>query len=125
MHPHVLDPKLCALVHRLVGDLRPGSDHDRLDPAGDRAQVVVGAIAFHLVGVGVDGEDLVAAVAQALVYDVAAVVFGIPGDAGYCDSPVTQKLRCRFLDRCHGKAPSRTGFNHFAFVSGGRNTSVS
>ena len=50
----MLDPELGTLAHRLVRALRPCSDHDRLDPAGDRAQVVVRVIAFHLVGVGVD-----------------------------------------------------------------------
>ena len=36
VHPDVLDPELGALAHRLLGDLRPGADHDRLDAAGDR-----------------------------------------------------------------------------------------
>ena len=42
VHPHVLDAELAALAHRLLGELGPGADHDRLDAAGDRAQVVVG-----------------------------------------------------------------------------------
>src|SRR5438874_12745442 len=36
VHPYVLDAELCALAHRLVGDLGPGSDHHRLDAAGAR-----------------------------------------------------------------------------------------
>src|SRR5919197_6458400 len=67
MHPDVLDPELRALAHRLLGGLGPRSDHDRVHAAGDRAQVVVRAVALDLVGVGVYREDLVPALAQALV----------------------------------------------------------
>ena len=83
MHPHVLDAEVGALAHRRFGGLGPGCDHDRVDAAGDRAQVVVAAVAFDLVGVRVDGEDLVAAVTKALVDDVASVILGLP------ETPVT------------------------------------
>jgi hypothetical protein len=49
MHPHMPHAEFGTLAHRLLGDLGPRSDHDRLDAAGDRAQVVIAVIAFHLV----------------------------------------------------------------------------
>ena len=61
------------LVHGLLGRLWPCPDDDAVDPTGDRAQVVVTGVAFDLVGVRVHGEHLVAALAQALVDDVAPV----------------------------------------------------
>jgi hypothetical protein len=70
----VLDPEFGALTHCLVGDLRPCADHDRVNTTGDRAKIVVCAIALHRVRVRVDGKDLVAALPQALVDDVAAVL---------------------------------------------------
>ena len=72
-HPDPLDPELGALAHRFVGELGTGADHDGLDAARDRSEVVVGPVALDLVGVRVDGEDLIAAVAQPLVDGVAAV----------------------------------------------------
>ena len=51
--------------------LGPGRDHDRIDAARDRAQVVISTVAFDLVGVRIDREDLVAALSKALVDDVA------------------------------------------------------
>ena len=73
VHPNVLDPELSALTHRLFGDLRPGADHDRLDTAGNRAEIVIGTITLDLVGVRIHRERLVAALAKALVDDVAPV----------------------------------------------------
>jgi hypothetical protein len=73
----VLDPQLNAFAHRLVGDLRPRADHDRLDAAGNRAEIVVGTIAIDLAGVRIHREHLVAALAQALVDDVAPVAIRI------------------------------------------------
>src|SRR5918994_2642502 len=99
MHPDVLDPELGALAHGLVGDLRARSDHDRVDAARDRAQVVVGRVGLDLLGVRVDREDLVATLLQALVHDVAAVASRRPGDAGDGHSLVTQEFRCSFFDR--------------------------
>ena len=46
-------------------------------PPGIGAEVVVGAVALDLVGVRVDREHLVAALAQALVDDVAPVASGL------------------------------------------------
>ena len=60
VHPHVRDPELGALAHRALGPLGPGADDHAVDAAGDRAQVVVAAVALDLVGVRVDREDLVA-----------------------------------------------------------------
>src|SRR6266508_6287545 len=44
MHPDVLDAELGALVHGVLGDLGPCSDHHCLDPAGDRFQILIAAI---------------------------------------------------------------------------------
>ena len=60
VHPDMLDGEVGALAHRCFGGLGSGSDHDRIDAAGDRAQVAVAAIAFDLVGVRIDGEDVIA-----------------------------------------------------------------
>src|SRR6266508_849820 len=49
VHPGVLDAELGALAHRPLGRLRLGGDHDRVDAAGDVAQVVVAPVAFDLV----------------------------------------------------------------------------
>jgi hypothetical protein len=97
----VLDSELGALAHRLVGGLRSCSYDDRLGAVGDRSEVVIGAIAFDLVGVRVDGEDVVASLAQALVDDVAAVASRRSGDAGDGDSLVAEEVGCGLLDRCH------------------------
>jgi hypothetical protein len=100
-HPHVLDPEFVALAHRLLGNLGPCSDHDRLDSSGNRTQVVVGAVALHLVRVRVDREDLVAALTQARVDDVAAVVCGRPRDARDSHAPGAEELGRGVLHRCH------------------------
>ena len=52
VHPHVLDAELGALVHRLVGVLGSRGDHHRFDTAGNRPEIVVGAIAFDLFAFG-------------------------------------------------------------------------
>src|SRR5512133_3267024 len=41
VHPDVLDPEFGALEHRLVGDLGPRADHDSVDAARDRVEIVV------------------------------------------------------------------------------------
>ena len=82
------------------------ADDDAVDTAGDLAQLVVAAVALDLVGVRVDREDLVAPLAEALVDDVAAVVLGLPGDAGDGDSLAGQELRCRVFDALHVKTSS-------------------
>jgi len=51
----------------------PRGDDDDIDAARYRLQVVVGPVALDRVGVRVDREDLVPAVTQPLVHDVAAV----------------------------------------------------
>jgi hypothetical protein len=56
-----------------LGDLRPGSDHDRVDAGGDRSELVNARIAFDLVCVRIDGGVLVASLSMALVDDVACV----------------------------------------------------
>jgi hypothetical protein len=63
MHPNVPDAQLGALVHGFLSGLGPCSDHHRLDSAGDRFQVLIGRIPLDLVGVRVDREDFIAALA--------------------------------------------------------------
>ena len=109
VHPDVLDPEVGALVHRVFGALGPGPDDDAVDTAGDLAQLVIAAVALDLVGVRVDREDLVAPLAQALVDDVAAVVLGLPGDAGHGDSLAGQELRCGIFDALHVETSSYRG----------------
>jgi hypothetical protein len=62
---------------------------------------VVAAIALDLIGVRVDGEDLIAALPEALVDDVAPVVPRLPGDARDRHPPVGQELRRRRFDLLH------------------------
>src|SRR6516225_2610128 len=81
VHPNVLDAELGTLAHRLLGDLGPGRDHDRIDTIGDRAQIVVAAVPLDLLGVRVDGEHIVSPLAQALVDDVAPMILRMPRDA--------------------------------------------
>lgn len=81
--PDPLDAKVGALADGGLGRLRPGSDHHPIDPAGDGFQVVIAGVAFDLVRVWVHRENLVAALPQALVHDVAAVT------CGFLDAPVT------------------------------------
>jgi len=114
MHRDVLDPQFGTLAHRLLGGLRSRSDHDRLDAAGDRAQVVVAAIAFHLVCVRVDGDYLVPPLAQTLIDDVAPVALRLSRDAGDGYPLVRQKLGCGFLDRWHRDLLPLEAFTHGA-----------
>ncbi len=101
VHPDVVDAELGALAHRPVGGLGSGCDHHRIDPSGDRTQVVIGAIALDLVRVRVDGEDLVTPLSKALVDDVAAVVLRLSGDARDGHPLVGQELRCGLFDLLH------------------------
>ena len=91
VHPDVLDAELGALAHRVLGDLGPRSDHHRLHPTRDRFQIRVAAIPLNLTGVGVDREDVVPPLAQALIDDIAAVPLRVPGDPCYGDPFVGQE----------------------------------
>ena len=71
--PDVFDPKLGAFAHRLFGDLRARRDHDRLDAARNRAQVVIGGVAFKLLCVRVYGEHLVSPLPKPSINDVGSV----------------------------------------------------
>src|SRR5215217_5687549 len=99
VHPDVLDPKLGTLAHRLLGDLRARSDHDRLYAPWDRAQVVIGRVTFKLVCVRVYGEHLISPLPKASVNDIGSVVLGISGDPGDGHPPVGQELGSGLLDR--------------------------
>src|SRR5207253_10985131 len=91
-----------------LGELRPCSDHDRVDAPWDRAQIVVAAIALNLVSVRVDREDLVASLAQALIHNVAPVALRLPGDARNRNPPVSQKRGCSLGNRRHCAEPPST-----------------
>jgi hypothetical protein len=54
-----------------------GGDHDRVDATRNRREVGIAWVTFDRRGVGIDGEDLVAAAAKALVHDVPAVARGV------------------------------------------------
>src|SRR5215204_6329255 len=101
VHPCLPDPELDALAHRCLGMLGPGRDHHRLDTARDRPQVVVGGVAFDLVGVWIDGEDVVAAVAQPVVDDIPTMVSRRARDAGDGDALVPEELGGSSLDCGH------------------------
>ena len=60
-------------------------------------------VALDGAGVGVDGEDLVAALARALLHDVAAVAFWRAGDAGHRDTLFIQELGGCLFDRVHSR----------------------
>ena len=90
MHPDMFDTETGTFTHGGFCGLGPGPDHHRIDPAGDRLQVVEAPVAFDLVGVGVDREHLIAAGAQPLVDDLLPWFFGVR------DTPVTAM---RFLAR--------------------------
>jgi hypothetical protein len=137
VHPHVLDAEVGALAHRLFGDLGPGCDHDRVDAAGDRAQVAVARIALDLVRVRVDGEDLVAPPPKALVHDVASVILRLSGDARDRHPLAGQKLPCGLFDLRHacsllpekrfheaalGRARTATPYARPNYVLGGHST---
>src|SRR5215212_12113033 len=92
VHPDVLDPKLGTLAHRLLGDLRARSDHDRLYAPRDRAQIVIGRVTFNLVCVRVYGEHLISALFKASVDDIGTVVLGCSSDPGDGHPPVGQEI---------------------------------
>jgi hypothetical protein len=68
----------------------------------DRGQIVISAVALHLVRVRVDRKHVVTPLAKAAVDDVAGVLLRMPGDApvtpGACGSGI---CGCVF-DGCHG-----------------------
>jgi hypothetical protein len=92
MHPYVLDAQVGTLVHGLVGSGRLRPNHDSLDTAGDGAEVGVARIALDFIGIRIHRKDLIAAVTQALVDDVAAVTAGMARDPGDRDALLAQEL---------------------------------
>src|SRR5512132_3926035 len=101
MHPDVLDAEVGALVEGVLGTFWPGPDHHSLDATGDRAQVLVGAIALDLLRVWGDRGDVVSPLSETLVDGVAAVGLGVPGDASDRHPPLGRELGRRFLDLLH------------------------
>src|SRR5262249_24160149 len=73
MHPDVLDAEVGAFAHRGFSDRRSRPNHDSSNATRDRGQVVIAAIAFELVRVGVDREDLIAPLSQAPIDNVGSM----------------------------------------------------
>jgi hypothetical protein len=91
-------------VHsRIVSSATPGprADHDRVDAAGDRAEIVVGGVALDLVCVRIDREDVVSALTQTPVDDVAPVAPRLSRHVRHRHPPVGKELRRRVADRSH------------------------
>src|SRR6185369_17656298 len=86
MHPYVPDAELCTLAHRVLRELGSCRDDHCLDSAGDRLQIGIGSISLDLLGLGVDREDRIAALAEPSVHGVAAVVLGRAGDPRHSHS---------------------------------------
>src|SRR5262249_15283069 len=82
---------------------------DGVDPSGDTPQVVITAGTLDLLRIGVDREDLVAAVAQTLEHGIGAVLPGLARHACHGDPLVSEELGSGFLHRRHLPPPSRFG----------------
>src|SRR5262249_25657452 len=104
--PDELDAEVGAFVHGVLGGLGSCSDDDRVDTARDRAQAPIAAISLDVTGVRVDREDVVAALAQTLVHEIASVPFGRAGNTGDRYPFVGQERGRRILDGLHD--PSST-----------------
>src|SRR6516225_9528772 len=113
MHPYAMNTQICALLHGRLGGLRSCSDHDPVNAAGYRLQIVVAGIAFDGVGIRIDGKDLVAPLLKTLVYDIATMALRFPRHAGHSDSLLCKELGCSFLYCLHFSSP-------FRLVSGSR-----
>src|SRR5262249_709241 len=107
MHPHVLDPELDALPHRALGLVRRGGDDDGFDASGDASQVVVTAGTLNRLGIRVDREDLVAAVAQTLEHGIGAMIPGLSRNARHGNALVSEEFGIGFLHRRHLPPPLR------------------
>src|SRR5664280_3022750 len=101
MHPHVVDPQLCALPHGGICCLGFGPNHYGFDTAGDRLQVGIGAVPFDGLGIRVDGEDFIASVPQTLVHDGAAVSLRVPGNSCHRNPFVGEEVGGGLLDGFH------------------------
>src|SRR5690348_4991745 len=97
----MLNTELDTLAHCLLGGLRPRRDHNSVNTARDRTEVVIAPIALDLVRIGIDGKHLISPLAQTLVHDVAAMVLRLAGYAGYGYPLAGQELRCRLFDLHH------------------------
>src|SRR5262245_28728198 len=105
VHPHLVDAERLALADRGLGPVGPRGDDDRVDAAGDVVQRGIAPVALDLLRVGIDGEDLVAAVPQPLVDDVAAVVLRVARHTGDRDPVLGEERGRSFLDGGHDRAP--------------------
>src|SRR5262249_10483459 len=102
--PNMLDAEIGALAHRGFSDLGPGSDHHRLNTAGDRSQIVKAGIALQFLSIRIDRKDLVAPLSQALVHHVASVALRFSRNSGHRDTLAGQELRCSLSDVRHSWA---------------------
>jgi hypothetical protein len=93
--------------------VRCGPDDDGLDAPGDGGEIGVRHPSGDLGGGRVDGEDLVAALQQPIVDDVAAVATRGAGDPGDGDPTAGEELVRGLLDGDHEpsrfEATTRTG----------------
>lgn len=91
---HVLDTEVNALAHRGFGNLGSGPDDDPLDACRGGFQVVIAAVTLNHVRVGIDGEYLIASLAESLIDDVAPVALRGSGDSGYGHPLIRHEVRC-------------------------------
>ena len=82
VHPHMLDAMVGALPHGVLGDLRPGTDQHRVHAIWDRLHIGKAGVTFDLVGVGVEGEHLIAAVTEPLTLTNLSRIAEQAGDGG-------------------------------------------
>ena len=70
MHPDAADLGVGAVVHDLLCDFRSRDDHHAIDPARDRFEVGITALAFERLHVRIHGEDVVPGCLQPLINQV-------------------------------------------------------
>jgi len=92
--------ELDGLPHRVQSAVRGGPDDDGLDPAWNGSDIRGCRSPGDLGCVGIDGEDLEAALNQAVVDDIAAMASRRAGDRDDRNSLAGQKA-CRSLGQLH------------------------
>jgi hypothetical protein len=98
VHPNLSDAEVGALTYRGQRVLRASSHHYCLNATGNRLQVMKAPIAFDLVGVRVDRENLVSKLTQATVYGIGGVGLGFPRNARDRDTLLGEKFTGGFFD---------------------------
>ena len=105
MHPDAGDAELMAVTNDGLGHGGRRPDHDRIDSTRDRPQVVVARVPFDDVGIGVDREDLVAALTEPPVDGIRPVPLGMSRDANDRDALLGQEILRRFIECGHRSYP--------------------